>query len=277
MALANIAAVTRLKRLGSKIILQYCDNAFHRADRISELYKDIFQMSDYVVYPCEALHQITKKYTRKRTKTYIIPDPWQIPPQKPREIMSNKVKIIWYGSNKNIIYLQRDLQNLISNSTPNHNYELTILTAKYALEEITKTIRKLKASNSKWTFRLVPWQMKSQPSQLEHEIKSAHIAIIPSDPSDPLKAGVSHNRIVDACRGGCVVIANPMQSYKDLSDIALLGDNMATLLNEATSNYSEYCKNLTNQREGLLKRFDPRVNELSWVNFWKDCLCQGNQ
>ena len=68
------------------------------------------------------------------------------------------------------------------------------------------------------------------------------------------------------------MIASPMQSYKDLSDIALLGDNMTTLLNEATSNYPKYCKNLTNKRERLLQRFDPRVNELSWLNFWKDCL-----
>ena len=168
--------------------------------------------------------------------------------------------------------MQKELQNLISNSSPNYSYELTILTAQYALEEIKKTIGKLKAAKSKWLFRLVMWQIKSQPTQLEHEIKSKHIAIIPSDPSDPLKAGVSHNRIVDACRGGCIVIANPMQSYKDLSDIALLGDNMTTLLNEATSNYSTYCKNLTYKREELLKKFDPRVNELSWINFWKDCL-----
>ena len=273
MALANIAAVTRLKRLGSKVILQYCDNAFHREDRISELYKDIFELSDYIVYPCEALQKLTKTNIRKGTKTHVIPDPWQITqPREPREISSNKVKIIWYGSNKNIIYLQRELQNLISNSSPNYSYELTILTAQYALEEIKKTIGELKAAKSKWLFRLVMWQIKSQPTQLENEIQSAHIAIIPSDPSDPLKAGVSHNRIVDACRGGCIVIASPMQSYKDLSDIALLGDNMTTLLNEATSNYPKYCKNLTNRRERLLQRFDPRVNEFSWLNFWKDCL-----
>ena len=121
-------------------------------------------------------------------------------------------------------------------------------------------------------FRLVPWQIKYQPIQLENEIKKAHIAIIPSDPSDPLKAGVSHNRIVDACRGGCIAIANPMQSYKDLSDITLLGNNMTALLNEATHNYPKYCKNLTNKREELLKKFDPKVNQLSWLNFWKDCL-----
>ena len=273
MALANIAAVSRLKRLGSKIILQYCDNAFYREDRISELYKDIFQMTDYVVYPCEALKQITKKYIGKETRSYIIPDPWQITqPLKPREIVSNKVKIIWYGSNKNIIYLQRELQNLISNSSPNYSYELTVLTAQYALEEIKKTIGTLKASKSRWVFRLVPWQLKSQPTQLEHEIKNSHIAIIPSDPSDPLKAGVSHNRIVDACRGGCIAIANPMQSYKDLSDITLLGDNMTTLLNEVTHNYPKYCQNLTNKREELLKKFDPRANHLSWLNFWRDCL-----
>ena len=273
MVLANTAGITRLKRLGSKIVVQYCDNAFHREDRISELYKDIFQVTDYIIYPSEALRDITHKYVQNGTKTYVITDPWQLTQShNPREIDPNAIKIIWYGSNKNIIYLQNELQNLIANSSPAYKYELTILTAHYALEEIKKTIVNLRPSRSKWSFRLVPWHIKSQPTQLEHEIRNAHIAIIPSDPTDPLKAGVSHNRIVDACRGGCIAVASPMQSYKDLGDITLLGDNMASLLNEAISNYPKYCQNLTNKREELLKKFDPRVNELSWQNFWKDCL-----
>ena len=273
MVLANTAAITRLKRLGSKIVLQYCDNAFHREDRISELYKDIFQLTDYIIYPSEALRDITHKYVQNGTKTHVITDPWQLTQShRPREIDGNLIKIIWYGSNKNIIYLQNELQNLIANSSPIYNYELTILTAQYALEEIKKTLPNLKAARSKWSFRLVPWHIKSQPTQLEHEIRNAHIAIIPSDPSDPLKAGVSHNRIVDACRGGCIVVASPMQSYKDLSDITLLGDNMAILLNEAIGNYPKYCQNLTNKREELLKKFDPSINELNWQNFWKDCI-----
>ena len=273
MVLANTAAVTRLKRLGSKIIMQYCDNAFHREDRISELYKDIFQMTDYIVYPSEALRDITLPYVQKGTKTHVITDPWQITQShNPRKIDSNTIKIIWYGSNKNILYLKNELQNLIANSSPIYNYDLTILTADFALQEIQKTISTLIASKSRWVFRLLPWQNKLQPKQLEQEIRNAHIALIPSDPTDPLKAGVSHNRIVDACRGGCVTLASPMQSYKDLRDIAILGENMALLLNEATTNYSRHCQNLIKKRETLLKRFDPRVNELNWLNFWKDCL-----
>ena len=273
MVLANTAAITRLKRLGSKIVLQYCDNAFHREDRISELYKDIFQLTDYIIYPSKALQDITRKYVQNGTKTYVITDPWQLTQShNPREIDPNAIKIIWYGSNKNIIYLQNQLQNLITNSSPIYKYELTILTAYYALEKIKTTIVNLKASRSKWSFRLVPWNIKLQPTQLEHEIRNAHIAIIPSDPTDPLKAGVSHNRIVDACRGGCVAIASPMRSYEELSDITLLGDNMARLLNEAISNDPHYCQNLINKREELLKKFDPEVNELSWQNFWINCL-----
>ena len=273
MIIANTAAITRLKRLGSKIVLQYCDNAFHRQDRISELYKDIFHLTDHIVYPSEALRNITDKYVQIGTRTHVITDPWQLSrSHDPRKIETDTIKIIWYGSNKNIIYLQNELQNLINESSTAYKYELTVLTAHYALEEIKKTISTLKASGSKWSFRLVPWRIKSQPNQLENEITNAHIAVIPSDPTDPLKAGVSHNRIVDACRGGCVAIASPMQSYKDLSDIILLGDNMAGLLNKAISNYPKYCQNLTNKREELLKKFDPKINAVSWQNFWKYCL-----
>ena len=41
----------------------------------------------------------------------------------------------------------------------------------------------------------------------------------------PLKAGVSHNRLVDSIHGGWVTIPSPIKSYLELSDLALLADN----------------------------------------------------
>jgi hypothetical protein len=118
----------------------------------------------------------------------------------------------------------------------------------------------------------VPWNVRNQPNQLESEIKRAHIAIIPSDPNDLRKAGISHNRLVDAVRGGCIAIASPMESYKELEKISILGNNFAELLDTVLEKYEDYCQNLIRHREELIRKFSPEQNILAWTNFWEKII-----
>ena len=92
--------------------------------------------------------------------------------------------------------------------------------------------------------------------QLEREIARAQISILPSDARDPLKFGVSHNRLVDSIRGGCVTIASPMGSYLELEELALLGNNFGELLNNAVENYRKImgATNPENAEEGTIRK-----------------------
>ena len=279
MILANLAAVSRLKNSGSTIALQYCDNYLDAKGPLKDFYEDLFKMSDIIIFPSNSLLSISKKHIRGHHQVHIIKDPWQV--RKWHEFNSLKtersetIRLIWFGSNKNIPYLINAIPQLVTESDNSLNYELTILGLEFGLSKFKKFFPSF-PQKSNWTFRLVPWNNDNQPEQLETEIVRAHISIIPSDPTDPLKIGVSHNRLVDSVRGGCIAIASPMGSYVELEELALLGDNFGELLNDAVKNYENITIKTRSARIRSLQDFSPDVNEQHWDEFWANAIKSRN-
>ena len=274
MTMANLSAICRLKNRGSKIIVQFSDFIFGRQDILSFFYRDIFHLADHIIFPCRALQKLTLNNIETRATSSVIHDPWQISkPYTPRQLNEGEVmRAVWFGSNKNVDYLINCLPELLKNWKPERNCELTVLGQSYALSEVKNALANIKGPFPQWKFRLVPWRIDKQPLQLESEITRAHIALIPSDPRDPLKFGVSHNRLVDSVRGGCITIASPMESYREIPGIALLGDHISTLLNNAEENYNELSQTLFTEREEKLHQFNPEKNKSEWVKFWQKTL-----
>ena len=279
MILANLAAVSRLKNSGSTIALQYCDNYLDSKGPLKDFYEDLFKMSDIIIFPSNSLLNISKKHINDHHRVHIIKDPWQVRQWndfnslKPER--SQTIRLIWFGSNKNIPYLINAIPQLVSESDSSLNYELTILGLEFGLSKFKKFFPGF-PQKSNWTFRLVPWSNNNQPEQLESEIERAHISIIPSDPSDPLKIGVSHNRLVDSIRGGCITIASPMGSYLELEELALLGDNFGELLNNAVKNYEKIVTKIRSFRIKALQEFSPEINEKHWDKFWTNAIQSRN-
>ena len=279
MAVANWEAINYLKDQNTKIVLTYCDNHLHntKANIIRLLYRELFKISDYIVYPSAVLKSLSNEFLSPRTKTFIIKDPWQIREQSPYQPKQydQPWKIIWFGSNKNLKYLTNLLPQLINSSLLTDTYELTVLGGEYAIKEVSMLISEiLKEKNifRKWTFRLVTWDMLDQPNQLEAELKRAQISIIPSDQNDPSKKGASHNRVVDSIRSGCLAIASPLKSYQELSKVVILGDNFERLLYNSTKEYERLTLKHDFYRKEFLSDFSPQANIKNWTNFWKYVL-----
>lgn len=275
MAMANLAAITRLKNQGAKIIVQHSDNMFHRKDVMTWFYQDIFKIADHIIFPSNSLKKISEKYMNQNTSSSVISDPWQLisnhEPLKGNP--KDGLKLIWFGSNKNICYLLKILPKLLIITPASSKHELTILAQPWALKKTQTFIKSLGKINwPGWRIRLVVWLLDNQPEQLEKELSRAHIALIPSDPTDPLKAGVSHNRLVDSIRGGCVSLASPMESYKELSEASIIGDDLPELFKQTTENYAQQCDLLIKNREKLLSQFNPAINRSNWVKFWKSVI-----
>ena len=274
MAVANLAAITRLKNKGALIVTQHCDNIFHHQDNLKDFYEDLFKLSDCIIYPCKALRELTHSYVNSSTREYIVPDPWQLEnSHQPRDLKDGEtLRIIWFGSNKNIHYLWEHIPKILDNITYNGKIELTILAQRWAIDKIKKCFKSLNKSYPNWLIRFVLWQINQQPQQLEAEISRAHICLVPSDPRDPLKIGVSHNRIVDATKGGCIVVASPMKSYLELSEIAVLNESIPDALSYSIINYKDLTKQLITKRTDSLEEFSPMNNLKNWNKTWKSIL-----
>ena len=116
----------------------------------------------------------------------------------------------------------------------------------------------------KWTIKYARWDDENQPNQLNSLLQSSDISLIPSDPNDPKKIGVSHNRLVDSIRAGCITVASPLESYKELSNSALLGNDFAKLVNHAVINYKHLCQKYTRNRAEWMSNFSPEKNSEDW-------------
>lgn len=280
MISANMVALNLFKKNGCKIIALYCDNLMH-SDRdltsdnnISKFYKYIFKLSNFIIFPSKKMKELSHQYAKSEAKEFVICDPWQLKSwHTPKVLKRNKnCRLIWFGNNKNISYLLEVLPSLISASPKKQNFLLTILSTRASHKLVQKWIENFSTPKKNWRVRFPEWDTQQFSEQLEAEISNSHISILPSNPTDPLKAGVSHNRLVDSIRGGCVTIASPMQSYKELSNLALIRNNLGEALNEALENYQQLGEHLQECRVSELDQFSPNNNAHNWDKCWKTIL-----
>src|SRR5262249_29438875 len=93
------------------------------------------------------------------------------------------------------------------------------------------------------------WSMESMASAL----RGCDIVIVPGNPSDPLKSGVSTNRIAEALKAGRFPVASLLPSYQAFSDAAWLGDDLSKGLQWALENPTEVM--------ARIRRGQERVND----------------
>lgn len=275
MSMANLAATARLKNNGAVIILQYCDHHLNRPKKhpLHKLYQDLFLLADHIIYPSKMLQKLAKSALHFNAQEHIIYDPWQISKQySSRELPHENCRLIWFGSSANVKYLIDQLKTIISQQSTEIKFELTILTHPNSIEKLKKIIPSLHISAPNWIIRFVNWSNGKQPQQLEHELTRAHIAIIPSDPNDPAKMGVSHNRVVDSARAGCLVLASPMDSYIEIEKICVINNDIGKILNEAITNYKTLSIEKNLACNANLQQFDPSENLMLWKQLWKQVL-----
>ena len=175
-------------------------------------------------------------------------------------------KIAWLGNANNILYFCRQIRELMkvcgqSSST----FQLDVLSNQPALDMAKSAFDSaVTSARRSWTLRLIPWDMAAQPLQLEEVLGPAHVAWLPSDPQNIIKAGVSHNRLVDSVRSGCIPLASPMVSYLELRKLALIGTDHNHILESLITNYPRLSVKYSGLRHNLLSRFEPSVNLRNW-------------
>ena len=267
-AMAVLASVTRLKLSGTKIILSYCDNLASLNDPRGFLYKDLLVLADFVVFPCNSLRGLVSKWLPADTKSFVIEDPWSLRLQSyPSYDISQPFRIAWFGDVLNVKYLLDQLPALISSGTVCSSYEFHVVTKAKAFGLIKNVFKSsMKVSSRPWKLFLHEWDSSKQPKQLENVLGSSHTVWIPSNPNDCLKAGVSHNRLVDSVRSGCIPIASKMASYVELSRVSILRNTCDGILDHVALDFNRLSGKHSSLREECLSRFSPEVSLQKWTS-----------
>ena len=162
------------------------------------------------------------------------------------------------------------LESLMTSINAVSSVEFIMLAKKLALEMVKPVFEKtLPSAISRWSFVSHVWDNLQQPDQLERVLGSSHVAWIPSNPTDQLKAGISHNRLVDSVRSGCIPVSSKMLSYLELQKVALLGEDHASLINGVVRDYDRLVRKYDKIRVSYLDRFSPQVNASRWEEVLK--------
>ena len=271
-AMATLASVARLKSKNVKVVLMYCDNLAPLHCSRGSLYRDLLNLSDHIIVPSNAMADLAKQFLPATTKVSIIEDPWQVRMQPYLSLSkASRLRIGWFGNANNIFFLRDKIGSLMRSIDMAHTIELVVLSSKVALKIAESAFQaSLPFALRNWKLELVQWDDLRQPEQLEQVLGSVHVVWLPSDPSSPVKAGVSHNRLVDAVRSGSIVVASNMQSYQELHQLVLMGDDHGTLINRLIPQYDRLANKYQSIRSSLLERFSPEIN----LNNWKSLLTQ---
>ena len=253
-----------LKRHRTKLITIYSDNITELKSNNNELYKNLLYLSDHIITPSKKLKISASKATSKTLPVSIIEDPCQLRKQEFNRLSPGEtIQILWFGNFPNLKYLLNEIKGLFNQSNQSNTFQLTILTSQSGLEYVQRKFNS-RSIPKHWSLRLVLWNINNQPGQLESELSRANITLLPSDPLDPRKNGVSHNRLLDSIQSGCIAIASPVDSYAELSKVCLIGENFPKLLNFAVESYPRLCNKYTKLRDTELQRFSPALNVKKW-------------
>jgi hypothetical protein len=210
--------IRRLKAAGTRLVIDYTDHHWAGQDIRTKWYHHILPQVDGVVVPSEQMERNAREYWKG--PLWRIPEPVEVPTLALRPLaMGQAIQAIWYGHNSNLPYLGQLVEGALRQMPP---MQVTVLTNFMSAQDFERM--KAKAPTGT-TLKLVKWTV---PAMVQ-AAQQAHVALIPSDASDPRKNGASNNRVVTALALGLVPVATVIDSYKPFSPVVLDIDKMKSI------------------------------------------------
>jgi hypothetical protein len=203
------------RKRGCPVVIDICDYPFARSEQVQSFYSEALKICDAVVVNSERMAELMAPHVSGRP--LIIEDAILGAPRNPEFAPAGRLRLLWFGHPANVRYLDLWLDSLVrfARELP---CRLTVVTeAGAGAEEVTQQIEA--RFRPALEARFIEWSLEAMAGAL----RRTDLVLIPSDPSDSLKAGVSANRIAETLNAGRFAIASPLHSYQAFSDAAWLG------------------------------------------------------
>ena len=242
------------KANSSKIILDYTDDHLNNISSTSNFYYQYLPYIDAAVTSSLYL----KKALQKHFQGYIevIADPIEVPIYKPHFKTSKTVSILWFGHASNIVYLE----DIVSQWK---NLEVKLILNILTSEDGMIIFKKNKISIPKnLSINIIQWSLDA----MINTAKFCNLCIIPANPNDLKKAGVSSNRLITALALGLPTAADSLNSYHEFKDyfINIRSEEFDLLLHHP-NNYNHI---VTKAQQRIVPNFTQDKIGLEWVNFF---------
>ncbi len=214
-----------------------------------------------VIVSCAGLAADLAPYARRGLQ--VIEDPWESPVQRaPRLAPGARVRLLWFGNvgpmnvEPTFAAIARCLEGL--SGLPLH-LDIVTAAARHAL--IAGYAAKLHERHRDLSLAHRAWS----PEATWEAIDGCDIVLLPQDTKAAWSRGKSHNRLVEAIRGGRVAVASPIPSYLELRDYAWVGEDLASGVRWVLDHADRAMARVTAGQAALAARFAPEVVSGKWA------------
>lgn len=228
-----LAVCRRAKAAGAGLVLDICDYPFsQKPPDVERFYEEALNLADVVTVNSERMAELMTQHANGKTPQ-VIEDAILAAPRRPEFAPGKILELLWFGHASNVRYLERMMDALFEYSA-GQRCRLTIVSEPgRGLEHAVQRINA--GCAPRLEVRFMPWSLESTRMAL----RRCDLVLIPGDPADPLKSGVSSNRLAEALQAGRMPVASPLSSYLPFAEGACLGDDLVAGIRWAMMNRGE--------------------------------------
>jgi hypothetical protein len=250
-----INQIEEQKKMGTKILLDYTDDHLNFKSPMTSFYERSLTYINTAITSSAFLADKLKQ--KSKISVEIIPDAIEVPIFKPKIREDDSRNILWFGHASNINYLIEFI-NIFKNMK--QKTTLFILTNEQGVNIFNQTKFNIDKSLS---IQLGLWSIQA----MINTSKVCDVIIIPSDPSDPKKAGVSSNRLITALALGLPTAASVMESYKEYDQYFTDIDTEKFI--ELIDNPDKFHNQVLEAQDKIIPQFTQEAIGQKWINFFE--------
>jgi hypothetical protein len=214
-----------------------------------------------LVVPCEALRDALAP--RARRGIVVIEDPYEsITAQPVRAARATPRRVCWFGNlgEMNAGHLAQALR-AVALGAAGEALHFQLLAAEPSRPLAERAARAVIDANPRCTVAFMPWSLAATRAAID----ASDFVLLPQDHASAWGRVKSHNRLVEAIRGGRLAIASPIPAYAELAEYAWVGEPLATGLRWAQDHPDEAVRRVAAGQAYVERRFAPAVVAEKWA------------
>ena len=254
-------ACVSAKQAGCALVIDICDYPFAKSPQVQTFYSRVLNICDAVVVNSERMGELMAPHVLQ--PPVVIDDAILGTARNPEFAPAGRLRLLWFGHRINLQYLDAWLESLVrfAREMP---CRLTVMTeggvgVEQAMQQVEARFGPAVEA------RFVQWSLEAMAGAM----RRTDLVLIPSDPSDSLKAGVSANRIAETLSAGRLAIASPMPSYQAFADSAWLGQDVVAGIRWALANRIEVRARIRRGQELLAQRYAADRVGARWLELFE--------
>jgi glycosyltransferase involved in cell wall biosynthesis len=252
------------RRHGCQLVVDICDYPFRKPPPVPEFYAAVLRECDAVVVNSERMGELVASHTNR--DPLLIEDAILGMMGAPAFTPDSRVELLWFGHSSNLPYLESSLENLIRIATRRRCRLTVVAEDGIGVREWTEDLRTPRAPGLETRF--IPWSLEAMPIAL----RECDLVILPSDPSDPIKAGASANRLAEALSAGRFPVASPLPSYLPFAEAAWVGQDLVRGIEWALANPGEVLARIRRGQAMVTERFSVATVGRRWRELFESLI-----